>query len=362
MKKTKYIISGGGTGGHIFPAISIANEIRRINPDSKILFVGSYGKMEMKKVPDSGFEIIGLPIDGFHRSFLLKNILFPFKLFISVIKSFFIVIKFKPDLVIGTGGFASGPVLFVSQVMGYPSIIQEQNSYPGITNKLLGKKAKFICVAYNKMEKFFPKHKIIITGNPVRKDIIENNIKKTEAIQFFDLDQKKPIVGIVGGSLGSQMINKVINDNIKTFNDLGIQLIWQCGKLYHDRYKHQHNQVIKVLPFITRMNFMYRSIDVLISRSGASTISEICITNTPSILIPSPNVAENHQYKNALKLYELNAAEMIEEKNLEAKFKPVLTEFLQNDLLRSKMKNNLKNLSKPNATKNIVEIIKQMIN
>ncbi len=362
MKTNKYIISGGGTGGHIFPALSIANEIKNDEPGSEFLFVGSIGKMEMKKIPDSGFDIIGIPVEGFQRSFSFKNILFPFKLLISIIKSIFIVIRFKPDIVIGTGGFASGPVVFASQIMGYPTLIQEQNSYPGVTNKILGKRAKFISVAYSKMDRFFLKEKIVYTGNPVRKDIIDNNIKSTDAKAFFNLNPNKPVIGVIGGSLGALYLNKIISDNLEVFNDLEVQVIWQCGKLYYEKYKFLQTDSIKVLPFINRMNFFYKAVDVLISRSGASTISEICVTNTPTILIPSPNVAENHQYYNAIELFNLNASEMIEEKHLEKKFKTVLTEFWVNNLLRIKMKNNLQKLSKPNATKDIVEVIKKIIN
>ena len=362
MKINKYIISGGGTGGHIYPALSIANEIKNDNPESELLFVGSTGKMEMKKIPDSGFNIIGIPVDGFQRSFSFKNILFPFKLLVSIIKSIFIVARFKPDIVIGTGGFASGPVVFVSQLMGYPTLIQEQNSYPGITNKILGKKAKFISVAYPKMDKFFPKEKIVFTGNPVRKNIIFNEIKPMDAKLFFDLDPNKPIIGVIGGSLGALNLNKIISKNLNIFNDLGVQVIWQCGNLYYEKYKFLQTKSIKILPFISKMNFLYKSVDVLISRSGASTISEICITNTPSILIPSPNVAENHQYHNAIELFNLNASELIEEKNLEKKIKTVLPEFWLNYSLRKKMKKNLQKLSKPNATKDIVKLIKEIIN
>jgi len=362
VKTNKYIISGGGTGGHIFPALSIANKIKKENPESDFLFVGSIGNMEMNKIPDSGFSIIGLPIDGFQRSLSYRNILFPFKLFISLIKSIFLVIRYKPDAVIGTGGFASGPVVFVSQILGYPTLIQEQNSYAGVTNKILGKRANLVAVAYPKMEKFFSKEKIVFTGNPVRKDIIDNDIKSLDAKLFFDLDPDKPVIGVIGGSLGALKINQVISNYLNVFNDLGVQVIWQCGKLYYERYKIKETINIKIIPFITRMDYLYKAVDALISRSGASTISEICITNTPSVLIPSPNVAENHQYHNAMALYNEKASELIEEKNLDKNFKIVLTKFWLNDSLRKEMQKKLQKLSKPNATEEIVRHIKKIIN
>jgi UDP-N-acetylglucosamine--N-acetylmuramyl-(pentapeptide) pyrophosphoryl-undecaprenol N-acetylglucosamine transferase len=361
VKNKKYIISGGGTGGHIFPALSIAKEIKNSEPKSEILFVGSIGKMEMKKIPDSGFNITGIPIDGIQRSFSCKNILFPFKLLTSIIKSFFIIIKFKPDIIIGTGGYASGPVVFVSQIMGYSTLIQEQNSYPGITNKILALKANIISVAYSRMDKHFSKEKIVLTGNPVRKDIIVNDAKLEDSKLFFNLDPKKPVIGIVGGSQGALNINRIIASNIHLFDDLGVQVIWQCGKIYFEKYKLLQTKNIKVIPFINKMNFFYKSVDLLITRSGASTISEITVTSTPSILVPSPNVSENHQYHNAIELYNLNAAEMIEEKDLEKKFKTVLTGLWLNNSIRIKMKKNLKKLSKPNATKDIVELIKKQL-
>ena len=361
MKTNKYIISGGGTGGHIFPALAIAEKLKVDNPNSKFLFVGSSGKMEMKKIPDFGYKIIGLSIDGFHRNTYFKNILFPFKLFSSIIKSIFLVIRYKPDIVIGTGGFASGPVVFVSQILGYPTLIQEQNSYAGITNRILGKRANCISVAYEGMEKFFPKEKIIITGNPVRKDIINNNIESSEAKLFFGLDPQKPTIGIIGGSLGSLKINEVINNHLKFLVDLGIQIIWQCGKLYYDEYKLKQTKSIRIIPFISNMSFLYKSIDILISRSGASTVSEICTTHTPSILIPSPNVAENHQYHNAMVLYNKNASEVIEEKKLNDMFKETFYNLWINDSLKNKMKKNLKNLSKPKAAYEIVKQVKKIL-
>ena len=362
MRLNKYIISGGGTGGHFFPAISIAKKIKEDDPESKILFVGSYGKMEMRKVPDFGFDIIGLPVDGFNRKFSYKNLLFPFKLFFSLIKSIFIIIRFNPNVVIGTGGFVSGPIVFVSQMLGYPSLIQEQNSFPGITNRILGKRANIISVAYPKMEKYFIKEKIVFTGNPVRRDIIESQITSIEAKLFFDLDPEKPIVGIIGGSLGAHKINQIINENLGFFHEMNAQLIWQCGKLYYEKYKNYKTKNINIVPFISKMNYFYKAVDFLISRAGASTISEICITGIPSILIPSPNVAENHQFYNALELHNKKSSELIEEKNLKKEFKRVVKKFYMNKSFRNEMKNNLIKLSKPNATTEIVNHVKELIN
>ena len=358
MKINKYIISCGGTGGHIFPAISIANKIKEKDPKSSILFVGSSSKMEMSKVPESGYKIIGLPIKGFNRSFPLKNIFLPFRIFYSLLKSLTVIFNFKPDVVIGTGGYASGPIVFISQILGYPTLIQEQNSYPGITNKILGKRAKTIAVAYPDMEKYFIKEKIVLTGNPVRKDIINSKITKLESKLFFNLDSKKPTIGIIGGSLGALKINQIICNNISFLKKNGFQVIWQCGKLYYESYKVYDCNNIKVVPFISKMNCFYKAIDILISRSGASTISEICLTGTPSILIPSPNVAANHQYFNAMELYKKQLSEIIQEKDLERDFRKILKSFWLNNSLRNKIKIDLKKLSKPNATDKIVEHIK----
>ena len=361
MKTNKYIFSGGGTGGHIFPALSLAKEIQIQNPEAEILFVGSKGKMEMRKVPEFGFKIIGLPIEGLKRKITLENLIFPLKLFGSLIRSFSILRNFKPNIVIGTGGYASGPILFAAQILGYPTLIQEQNSFAGLTNKILGKRATKIAVAYPKMEKFFPKDKIIFTGNPIRKEIF-NNIDKKEAKLYFDLDVNYPVIGITGGSQGAKNINFIIEKNLSLFSNLKVQVLWQCGSSYFETYKKNINPRVKIIPFVERIDYWYNSIDLLISRSGASTISEICSTQTPSILIPSPNVAENHQYHNAMVLYNERASVIIEERDLEKNFKSILKKIWTNNEIKNEMKYNLKKLSKPNSTEEITNCIKEILN
>jgi UDP-N-acetylglucosamine--N-acetylmuramyl-(pentapeptide) pyrophosphoryl-undecaprenol N-acetylglucosamine transferase len=365
QKETKYsfILSGGGTGGHIYPAIAIANELKSQFPDATILFVGAKNKMEMQKVPQAGYPIKGLWISGIQRKLTLSNLAFPFKLFSSLWDSFIILKKHKPNVVIGTGGFASGAVLKVANWLGIPTLVQEQNSYPGITNKLLAKKAASICVAYEGLEKFFPKQKIAFTGNPVRQDLLDVNSLKEEGIKNFQLDASKKTVLVLGGSLGARKINELIEANLEFFSKNNVQLLWQCGKIYWERFsKYNEKQNIKVVPFIERMDLAYAATDFIISRSGASSVSELALVAKPTIFIPSPNVAEDHQAKNAQAIVNQHGAIMLKEAELESEFK-IVFEVLLND--RGKQENlseNFKNLAKPNATKDIVEEIKKIIN
>ena len=308
MDNYRFILSGGGTGGHIYPAIAIANELKRRYPNADFLFVGAKDRMEMEKVPSAGYKIEGLWISGLQRKLTFKNIVFPFKLISSLIKAGNIVKKFKPDVVIGTGGFASGPLLKRASANGVPCVLQEQNSYAGVTNKLLAKKAKKICVAYDHMEQFFPADKIVKTGNPVRGDLVKMSISQKEAMSFFDLDASKPTLLILGGSLGARRINQLIEKELPFFKELGIQLIWQCGKLYYDDYKKYNSQEVKVFDFLNKMDYSYTAADIVISRAGAGSVSELCIVGKPVIYIPSPNVAEDHQTKNATALAEKDAA------------------------------------------------------
>lgn len=324
MTKSKnIIISGGGTGGHVFPAISIANAIKEIEPETNILFVGALGKIEMEKVPAAGYEIIGLPIAGLQRKLTTKNISFIFKLIKSLRKSKKIIKDFKPDVVVGVGGYASGPVLYKANKMVIPTLIQEQNSYAGITNKLLAKKAQKICVAYEGMEKYFPKEKIMLTGNPVRQDLLDKIGNKQEGIKHFDLDENKKTILVIGGSLGARTVNQSVMKDIEKIGNSDFQLLWQTGKYYYEEAKKVADESgfknIKVLDFIKRMDFAYSVADVIISRAGAGTISELCLVGKPVILVPSPNVAEDHQTKNAMALVNRNAAIMI--KDIEAKEK-----------------------------------------
>lgn len=362
MKKPRFIISGGGTGGHIYPAVAIANELKAQYPDAEFLFVGAQDKMEMQKVPQAGYPIEGLWIAGLQRKLTLQNALFPVKLASSLLKSFRIVKKFKPDVVIGTGGFASGAVLKVASMLGIPTVIQEQNSYPGITNKLLAKKANKICVAYENLERFFPKEKMMLTGNPVREDLIEVGSKKEEAVSYFKLDASKKTLLVLGGSLGARRINQLIEKELDFLLSKNIQILWQCGKLYlkdYEKYNSKGN--VQVTAFIDRMDLVYAAADVVISRSGASSVSELCIIGKPTIFIPSPNVAEDHQTKNAKAIVDKNGALLIKESDLDFQFETVFFDLISNENKQIELSQNIKKLALPNATKTIVEEIKKLI-
>lgn len=317
----RVIISGGGTGGHIFPAIAIANALKKIDPQTEILFVGANGRMEMEKVPAAGYKIIGLDISGFQRSSLLKNVFLPFKIIKSLLKARAIIKDFKPDVAVGVGGYASGPLLFVASQMNIPYLIQEQNSYAGITNKWLAKNAKLICVAFEGMEKFFPKAKILLTGNPIRKESIAIENKRDEAAEYFGISADKKTVLVIGGSLGSGTLNKSVLAALDKIIDADVQVIWQTGKYYfqsiNEKLKGKEHKNIKVLEFLNRMDLAYAASDLIISRAGAGTIAELCVIKKPVILVPSPNVAEDHQTKNANALVEKNAAILVKDVNAE---------------------------------------------
>ena len=311
-KELRVIISGGGTGGHIFPAVSIANAIKAMHPDAKILYVGALGRMEMQRVPAAGYEIKGLPICGFDRKNLLKNVKVLYKIWKSQRMAKKIIKDFRPQVAVGVGGYASGPTLNKAAAMGIPCLIQEQNSYAGVTNKLLAKKAEKICVAYEGMERFFPAEKIILTGNPVRQALLETTITREDAIRSFGLDPEKKTILLVGGSLGARTINESMLRHLDLIKESGLQFIWQTGKYYSaeisERLKGQDLPNLKVTDFITDMGSAYRAADLVISRAGASSISEFCLIGKPVILVPSPNVAEDHQTKNALALSTRGAA------------------------------------------------------
>ena len=353
-KDLKIIISGGGTGGHIFPAISIANAIKEKRPTAKILFVGAEGRMEMQRVPAAGYEIKGLPIQGFDRKYLLKNIKVLFKIWKSQRMAKSIIKEFKPMAAVGVGGYASGPTLNKCASMGIPCLIQEQNSYAGVTNKLLAKKVKRICVAYEGMEKFFPAEKIILTGNPVRQSLLETNISKEEAIRKFGLNPQKKTILIVGGSLGAGTVNESVLRHLDEIANSNIQVIWQTGKYYYNNIQeHLKAQsempMLKVLDFVSDMGAAYKAADLVISRAGASSISEFCLLGTPVILVPSPNVAEDHQTKNAMALVNKNAALYV--KDIEAPDKVIslaINTVQDSDKLKS-LSLNIKKLALPNA-------------
>ena len=362
MKQYKFIFSGGGTGGHIYPAIAIANELKSRFPDAEFLFVGAKDKMEMQKVPQAGYKIIGLWIAGLQRRLTFDNTLFPVKLISSLLKSRTIISKFKPDVVIGTGGFASGPLLQMAGLAGVPTVIQEQNSYPGITNKLLSKKANKICVAYENLERFFPKEKMILTGNPVRQDLIDIASKREKALQHFNLDPAKKTLLVLGGSLGARKINELIAKEILLFSAHNTQVIWQCGKLYYDQYKRfEENENIQVHAFIDRMDLVYAAADVVISRAGASSVSELCIVGKPVIFIPSPNVAEDHQTKNAQAVVDKNGAFLIKESELDSQFSLVFESVLNDEAKQKMLSENIKKLAMPEATRQIVDEIVKLI-
>jgi len=362
-KKLKFIISGGGTGGHIFPAVAIANELKKMQPDAEFLFVGAKGRMEMEKVPAAGYKIVGLWISGLQRKLTLSNLSFPFKVISSLIKARKIINEFKPDAVIGTGGYASGPTLRAAASKGIPTVIQEQNSYPGITNKLLSKKVNKICVAYAGLERFFPKEKIVFTGNPVRQDIKSIEEKRQEAISFFGLNENQKTILIIGGSLGARTINEAIGSGLKELSENNIQVIWQTGKSYIEtaRQQAQGLNTIKVFDFISRMDLAYAAADCIISRAGASSVSEIQIVGKPCILIPSPNVAEDHQTKNAMALVKTNAALLVKDTSAKNELIKKVIELINDNQLQEELKNNISKMAMPNAAEQIAKEILNLI-
>jgi UDP-N-acetylglucosamine--N-acetylmuramyl-(pentapeptide) pyrophosphoryl-undecaprenol N-acetylglucosamine transferase len=359
------IISGGGTGGHIFPAIAIANAFRERHPDAHILFVGAKGRMEMTRVPDAGYRIVGLWISGLQRKLTFSNLMFPLKVIVSFFKARKLVKTFKPDVVVGTGGYASGPIMMAATGASIPAVIQEQNSFAGLANKQVANKVSKICVAYEGMDKYFPKDKIVLTGNPVRKDILSTHLKRAKGFSHFGLDENTKTLLIVGGSLGAKTINESIIRSIDTIVDAKIQMIWQTGKGYYEAYKARLSQVdlrrIRVQDFLKEMDLAYAVADVVVSRSGALAVSELCITHKPCILVPSPNVAEDHQTKNAMALVSKNAAVMVADKDAERTLVDEAMKLLFDEQLCEKLSQNIAALAKPNATEDIVTEIEKLI-
>ncbi len=362
MKPYKFIISGGGTGGHIYPAIAIANGLKERYPSAEFLFVGAKDRMEMEKVPQAGYPIEGLWISGLQRNLKLKNLSFPLKLVSSLARSRKIIKKFKPDVAIGTGGYASAPLLRVATMRNIPSLIQEQNSHAGITNKWLSKKVQTICVAYAGMEQFFPKEKIVFTGNPVRQDLLDIASKREEALKFFKLRQGTKTLLVLGGSLGARAINQLIGHKLKFLQDQDLQIIWQCGKYYFESYQDRSNGQVHVHAFLNRMDLAYAAADVIISRAGALSVSELCLVGKPVIFIPSPNVAEDHQTKNAKSIVAENAALMIAEKELDDEFESVMSRLLGDASQQKKLSENIQKLARPNATEAIIDEIEKILN
>jgi UDP-N-acetylglucosamine--N-acetylmuramyl-(pentapeptide) pyrophosphoryl-undecaprenol N-acetylglucosamine transferase len=365
-KKIKIIISGGGTGGHIFPAIAIAETLKKKVSDIDILFVGAKGKMEMEKVAAAGYHIEGLWISGLQRRLTFKNFSVPFKIISSLLKSNNILKNFKPDAVVGVGGYASWAVVKVAAMKGIPTLIQEQNSFPGKSNIDLSKKVNKICVAFEGMEKYFPKPKIVITGNPVRKEMVNIENKKQEALKFFGLDPDKKIVLAIGGSLGARTINQSILKYLDLFVDEKIQVIWQTGKLYFETAKEATNKIpekgIKVFEFINRMDLAYAAADVIISRAGAISVSELCIIGKPVIMVPSPNVAEDHQTKNAMALVKTNAAILIKDSECLSLLGNSVVELIKDYEKRSLLSRNILKLALPQAADSIADEVLALAN
>ncbi len=348
----RVIISGGGTGGHIFPAIAIANALKNIDPTIEILFVGAKGKMEMEKVPAAGYKIIGLTVAGLQRKFTAKNLLFPFKLIAGMMQAKRVVKEFKPDVAVGVGGYASGPVLRVASNAGVPCLLQEQNSYPGITNKILAKKSKRICVAYPGMERFFPSEKIVMTGNPVRQDIM-TKVERSEAVKHFGLDSSKKTILVVGGSLGARSVNDGILSGIKGLEE-DVQLLWQTGKFYFEEMKSGAGDVksVKIQAFIKRMDMAYTVADVVISRAGALSVSELAVAGKPVVFIPSPNVAEDHQTKNAKVMVDDDAAILVKDVDKNILIEKA-QELLKDKELMSMLSKNILKHARPDAAEKI---------
>jgi UDP-N-acetylglucosamine--N-acetylmuramyl-(pentapeptide) pyrophosphoryl-undecaprenol N-acetylglucosamine transferase len=366
----KILITGGGTGGHVFPAIAIADAIRAIAPDTEFLFVGAEGKMEMERVPKAGYPIEGLNVAGFQRGWSWRNLSFPFKLLSSLRRARAIVRRFRPDVVVGTGGYASGPVMRAAQRAGIPTLIQEQNSYAGVTNKLLAKKAARVCVAYDHMEHFFPEERLVFTGNPVRADIRQLEGKRSEGLAHYGLDPNKKTVAVIGGSLGARTLNNAMRDNAAFWEKharpegQGLQVLWQCGKFYEYEYQSCDTAQlpnVQCRAFLDRMDLLYAAADVIISRAGALSISELCLVGKPAVLVPSPNVAEDHQTKNALALVEKGAARLVRDAEAVEKMLPEALLILENEALAFSLSESIRQLGRPNAAEAIAREVLKLV-
>ncbi len=361
----RIMISGGGTGGHVFPAISIGQALKEILSEVDILFVGAKGKIEMTKVPDAGFDIVGMWISGLQRRLTISNLIFPIKLVVSLVHAYRLITKFKPDVVVGVGGYASGPLLYVASIRKIPTLIQEQNSYAGLTNKLLASNVNTVCVAHEGMETYFPKEKIIVTGNPVRSNLELPESQKDQAFDFFKLDKGRPTLLVIGGSLGARTINESISKGIDQILEQGVQLIWQTGKFYFDdlkdRHGHQLEAGVYMSDFINQMKYAYGIADVVISRAGALSIAELMVTGKASILVPSPNVAEDHQTKNAKALEEREAAVTIRDSSAEQELVNKALQLLQDKVLQESLKENISAMAKPDAARTIANKVIELI-
>lgn len=362
----RIIVSGGGTGGHIFPAISIANAVRERWPDSEILFVGAEGRMEMERVPAAGYRIIGLPVAGFNRKNLLKNISVLFKLLKSVRAANKIIADFRPDIAVGVGGYASGPILKAASSKGIPTLLQEQNSYAGVTNKMLAEKATTICVAYEGMERFFPKEKIVLTGNPCRQDLVISEENRRLGYEFFHLDPSRKTILMVGGSLGARTLNASLVAALPDIARSDVQVIWQCGKYYYEDMSRLEREGrlpanVRLYDFVSRMDYAYSVADLVISRAGAGSISELCLLQKPVILVPSPNVAEDHQTKNALALVRKDAAVIISDADAPSKLFATALSLVHDDDRLKAMSLNIGRLAQRDSAKRIVDEIEKIL-
>ena len=361
---TRVIISGGGTGGHIFPAIAIANALRRLAPDTEILFLGADGRMEMEKVPAAGYEIVGLDIQGIDRSSIWKNVGLPVKIWKSLSNAKRIIRSFRPDVAVGVGGYASGPLLHAAGRMGIPTLIQEQNSYAGITNKRLGAKAAKICVAFEGMDRFFPKERVLLTGNPIRRESVDIAGKKSAAAAHFGLSAERKTVLVTGGSLGARTLNECMHDGLAKFAASGTQLLWQCGNYYYESLKESIGDSlpaqVKLLPFLQRMDLAYAMADVIVARAGAGTIAELCVLGKPAILVPSPNVAEDHQTKNAQALVNKDAAILIADTEADAVLVDTALALLADEPRQSELATNMAKLAITDADEVIAQEVLQL--
>ena len=356
----RFLISGGGTGGHIYPAIAIADALRTTYSDAEFLFVGAQGRMEMELVPKAGYPIKGLWITGIQRKFSLRNLLLPVMLLSSLLKSFFLLLKFKPHYVVGTGGFASGPLLFVASILKIPYLIQEQNAFAGLTNKWVAPKADVICVAYPNMDRFFPKTKVIITGNPIRSSLIANQVDRAAAASMYDFSSSDKVVLMLGGSLGSAAMNKWLSEQLNLITSLGFKVLWQCGKIYYNTYRDYESESVKVVSFIENMGAVYELASGIISRAGAGAISELAGVGKPTLFIPSPLVAEDHQTKNAESMVSLNAAMILRESELsDSSILKRFLEYVQSG--NPAMGDRFKAEARPKAAETIVQLIAQRL-
>lgn len=361
----RILISGGGTGGHIYPAIAIANAWKERHPGSEILFVGAQGKMEMQKVPEAGYPIKGLPVAGLQRSLSLANLSFPIKLLKSLKMASQIVKDFQPDAVVGVGGYASGPVLFAAQRKGIPTLVQEQNSYAGLTNKLLAKRANTICVAYPEMEQFFPSEKIHLTGNPVRKDILDLKDKKDKALEHFGLNTEKPVILILGGSLGARTLNQAMLQDMAILEKDGYQVLWQSGKFYFkemsEKLAESGLKHIHLREFIREMDLAYAAADLIVSRAGALSVSELSLVGKPVIFIPSPNVAEDHQTKNAMAFVNRQAAVLLKDSEAVGRLREMVNDLMKDESRSTQLGQNMRALAKPEATESIINELEKLV-